>query len=129
MDSMEQSRYIPGVCNIGEAEIAQRKRVGWIGLIVTVVLWAILWYFNVAPLWRLVLIIPASMSATGFLQGFMHFCAGFGMRGAFNFGPGLYKTETVKDAEALEKDKRKAQRIFLYSVLIGVVVAAVAYFL
>jgi hypothetical protein len=126
---MEQSRYIAGVCNIGEAEIAQRKRVGYVALVVTLIGWALLWYSGVPALWRLVLIIPASMSATGFLQGFMQFCAGFGMRGVFNFGPEIYKTETVKDAEALKKDKRKAQQIFLYSVLIGLVVALVAYFL
>lgn len=126
---MEQARYIPGVCNIGEAEIAQRKRVGWIALAVTIILWALLWYFNAPAIWRLVLVIPASLCATGFLQGFMHFCAGFGMRGAFNFGPELYKTETVKEADALKKDKRKAQRIFAYSVFIGIAVALVAYFL
>jgi hypothetical protein len=126
---MTADQYIPGVCNIGEAEIAQRKRIGYIALVVTLVGWALLWYSGVPALWRLVLVIPAAMSATGFLQGFMHFCAGFGMRGTFNFGPELYKTETVKQAEFRAKDKRKAQTIFAYSVAIGIVVAAVAYFL
>lgn len=124
---MNPSHYIPGVCNIGEAEIAQRKRIGWIGLAVTAVLWALLAYFN-APAWsRLVIFFPAAMSATGFIQGFSHFCAGFGMRGVFNFGTELYKTDTVSQAEYRAKDKHKARLIFAYSILVGILVAVIAY--
>jgi len=124
---MNPTQYIPGVCNIGEAEIARRKRIGWIGLIFTGALWAIL-FATAAPAWlRFVLFFPAAMSATGFIQGFSHFCAGFGMKGVFNFGTELYKTDTVAQAEYRAKDKRKAQVIFLYSILVGILVAAVAY--
>jgi len=35
---MNDNVYIPGVCNIGPAEIAMRKRVGWGALAVTVAL-------------------------------------------------------------------------------------------
>jgi len=121
--------YVPGVCNIGEAEIRQRMRVGWIGLGVTVVLWALLIFFQ-APAWaRLILVIPAMMSATGFIQGLSHFCAGFGMKGVFNFGTELYKTETVAQAEFRAKDRRRAQFSILYSVLAGIAVALIAYLL
>ena len=126
---MNSSQYVPGVCNIGKAEIAQRQKMGWIGLIFTGALWAILFATRVAPVWRLALAVPAAMSATGFIQSFMHFCAGFGMMGVFNFGSELRQTETVEQKEFRAKDRRKAMIIFAYSILAGLVVAYLAYLL
>ncbi len=77
----------------------------------------------------MLLFFPAAMSATGFIQGFMHFCAGFGMKGVLNFSPELYKIDTVREAEFRAKDRRKAQIIFAYSILTGLIVAALAYLL
>lgn len=126
---MENNVYIPGVCNIGPSEIAMRKRVGWIGLLVTILAWAGFIFIGANPYWRFALVLPASMSATGFLQAYLHFCAGFGMRGLFNFGTEVGKTETVQQQEFRAKDKKRAQQIFLYSVLIGLVVALLAVYL
>jgi hypothetical protein len=120
------NEYIPGVCNIGPAEIAQRKRIGWIGLLVTIIAWVLLAYFSFAPWWFVVLFFPAAMSATGFIQGFSHFCAGFGMQGVLNFGPEVGKTDTVSQAEFRAADRKKALEIFAWSVIAGIVVAAVA---
>jgi hypothetical protein len=75
--------------------------------------------------WRLSLFVPAFFAATGFLQGFMHFCAAFGMRGVFNFGQ-VGQTQEVEQEEYRRKDKRKAQQILAYSTLIGIVVALAA---
>jgi hypothetical protein len=124
-----KQEYVPGVCNIGPAEIKRRRQGGWLGLGATILLWAAFWYFRVPAPWRLLLFFPAAMSATGFLQAALHFCAGFGMRGVFNFGPSVGKTETVEQAEFRRKDQRKAIQIFLYSVLIGIVVAIAGYFI
>ena len=123
---MDQNHYVPGVCNIGEAEIKQRGRVGWIGLIVTIVLWALFDIFHVAMWWKLLLFFPAAFGATGFLQVWMHFCAGFGLKGVFNFGPDVGTTDTVSQAEFRAKDRAKAMSIFVYSVLVGVIIAVVA---
>jgi hypothetical protein len=68
------------------------------------------------------------MAAAGYLQAHMHFCAGFGSKGLFNFGPEVGKTETVTQAEFRAKDRKKALQIIALSVFIGVVVAIVAYF-
>jgi hypothetical protein len=116
---MDASKYIPGVCNIGEAEIAQRKRVGWIGLLVTIIAAVLFDYFHVSVYWGLLLFFPASLSATGFIQAWSHFCAGFGMRGLFNFGPQINKTDTVSQAEFRKLDIKKARLIFLDSVILG----------
>lgn len=72
------------------------------------------------------LFIPVFFSANGFLQGFMHFCAGFGIKGVFNFCSTVGKTDTISQAEFRTKDRQKAQQIFFYAVLIGVVVVAIA---
>jgi hypothetical protein len=119
--------YIPGVCNIGAAEIALRWRFGWAGLAVTVLLWAAFAVFRVAAPWRLFLFLPAGMGATGFLQAALHFCAAFGLRGVFNFRPEAGKTDTVMRAEFRKKDRAKAFRIAGYSTLIGVTVALIGY--
>jgi hypothetical protein len=116
-------KYVPGVCNIGPAEISRRRRSGWFGLGVTVLPWLAFVVFRVPAPWRLFLFLPAFISAEGFLQAAFHFCAGFGSRGLYNFGPEVGKTETVEQAEFRKKDQRKALLISLYSALIGIAVA------
>lgn len=127
---MEQAKnqYIPGVCNIGEEEIKRRRQSGWIGLIATVVLWGIFVWLDVTPVWRLLLFFPAMLSATGLLQAYMHFCAYFGFVSLFNFGD-VGKTDSVEQAEFRAQDRRKAWQIVTYSILIGIAVATLAYFL
>jgi len=121
--------YVPGVCNLSDAEARRRNVAGWSGLIVTVVLEAYFIYANVAPAVRLVVFIPAAISAMGFLQGLMHFCVNFGMRGVFNMSSDVGKTDTVAQAEYRAQDKRKARQIIIHSVLIGIIVAALAFLL
>lgn len=131
MKGMENAnnKYIPGVCNIGPAEIRLRKNLGWWGLLITFVIWAFFIWIQAPASWRLILLIPVFFSANGFLQGFMHFCAGFGMRGLYNFGPEAGKTDTVQQAEFRAADRKKAQQIFLYAVIIAVVVALIAFYI
>ena len=128
MEKELTDQYIPGVCTIGPAEIRMRKRLGWWGFLVTIVLWILLVWFQVPAGWRFILLIPVFFSANGFLQGFMHFCAGFGMRGLFNFGPEVGKTDTVSQAEFRVKDRAKSQQIFAYAMAIAIIVALVAFF-
>ncbi len=123
------SEYVPGVCNIGQAEIKKRRQFGWYGLIATIALWALFWLFRVPAPWRLFLFLPAAMGATGFLQAALHFCAGFGSRGVYNFRADVGQTDTVEQAEFRLKDRRKASLIGLYSALVGVVVALAGLFL
>lgn len=121
--------YVPGVCNIGRAEIRQRKLIGWVALAVTIGMWIAFSVFSVAPLWRLTLFIPASIAATGFLQAAWHFCATFGVLGLSNLGPKVGKTDTVEQAEFRRQDRRTALQIIALSVLIGAIVAVAAYFI
>ena len=117
--------YRPGVCNIGPAEIARRRRAGHVGLLVTVAVLAALVALDAPPVARLLLILPAAVAASGYLQAWLKFCAGFGSRGIFNFGP-VGGTEQVVDEEARARDRARANRIALASLAIGVVVGVVA---
>jgi hypothetical protein len=119
--------YVPGVCNIGKAEIQQRKMIGWIALATCLVLWAAFAIFKVAAPWRLLLFVPATMAAIGFLQAAWHFCAKFGLKGVFNFGPNVGQTDTIERAEFRRQDRRTALWIVGWSALAGVAVAVAAY--
>jgi hypothetical protein len=124
----EPTQYIPGVCNIGRAEVRQRKLLGWIMLVVTVGSWIVFSVFGVSKVWRLALFVPASLAATGFLQAAWHFCATFGVLGARNFGTTVGKTETIEQAEFRRQDRRTALWIITLSLLAGAVFAVAAYF-
>ncbi len=82
---MNDEKYIPGVCNIGPAEISNRKLIGWVGLVITIVLWILFSYLDVSAGIFLFLFFPAFTSSIGFTQAYSHFCVHFGMRGLFNF--------------------------------------------
>lgn len=117
--------YEAGVCNIGPAEIARRRRAGHVGLAATVVILAVLVAIDAPPLARLILVIPAGAAASGYLQAWLKFCAGFGSRGMFNFGP-LGGAVQVADADARARDRGRATQIGLASLAIGLVVAVIA---
>jgi hypothetical protein len=124
-----KTEYIPGVCNIGPAEIGRRRQIGWVGSGATILLWAVFLIFQVPAPWRLTLFLPAAIGAAGFLQAAFHFCAGFGMHGVFNFSSQVGKTESVEQEELRVKDRRKARLITLYSLLIAAAVAIAGFFL
>jgi len=117
--------YQPGACNIGPAEIARRRVAGHVGLLATVAVLAFLIVIGAPPLTRLIAILPAAASASGYLQAWLRFCAGFGSRGVFNFGP-LGEMTTVTDADALARDRWRSRQIGLWALGIGVVVGVLA---
>jgi hypothetical protein len=116
--------YQPGVCNIGPDEIRRRRRAGHVGLVAAVVLLVVLVTVGAPPLARLLVAIPAALAASGYLQAWFKFCAGFGSRGIFNVGE-VGETHDVVDAEARAQDRSRARQIGLASLAIGVGVAAI----
>ncbi len=126
---MATQEYIPGICNIGPAEIARRKRAGYAGLIVSIVLFTVLIGIKAHPVWRLLLVFPVMSAASGFLQAYFHFCAGFGFKGVYNVVKPAGKTETIQQKEFRTKDRQKALQITGLSILIGLIFAGVFYYL
>jgi hypothetical protein len=120
-----EGSYQPGVCNIGPAEIARRRRSGHIGLAITIVLFVVLVVLHVQPLVRLIVGLPAAGAASGYLQAAFRFCMGFASRGIFNFGE-LGQTHDVVDPEAHARDRSRANRILLGALAVGIVVAIIA---
>ena len=113
--------YEPCVCNIGPEEIARRRKSGHIGLVVSVAVLAVLLAVG-APAWsRLVLVVTAGGSASGYLQAWLHFCAGFGSAGIYNLGP-LGTVQRVAEAGARRRDRMRSLQIGLASLAIGLVV-------
>ncbi|MBU1095886.1 MAG: hypothetical protein KKB34_05330 [Bacteroidetes bacterium] len=122
---MSTNNYIPGVCNIGKDEINKRKRAGIVGLILTVLTHSLFVYFEVSKGVRFLTFIPAVISAIGFLQARMRFCAYYGLAEMFNYDS-LGKSNKVNNNEFVRKDKKRARQIIYYSVLIGIGVGLIA---
>ena len=123
---MSTNVYQPGVCNIGPAEIRQRRMSGYLGVAVAVV-FLVLAFALGWPAWaRLFVALPVALAATGFLQAAFHFCVRFGTQGLFNFGD-LGTQEAVHEAEYRRKDQRKALKIVGLTALISGVVAVAAF--
>jgi hypothetical protein len=123
--SPQPTTYEPGVCNIGPAEIARRRRAGHVGLVATAGLLAVLLLLDAHPLTRLALVLPATIAASGYLQAHLKFCAGYGQLGVFNFGP-LGGTERITDNDALARDRRRARQISLASFIAAAIVGVIA---
>jgi len=127
-NKMEENKYIPGVCNIGREEIKQRKIVGLIGLIATIIIFFLLSYFNASISLKLLVIIPAAVSSMGFLQARVHFCVFYGWTSLYNFDS-LGKKNKVEKDEYRILVKKKSLRIMIYSLLIGLIIAIAAVFI
>ena len=117
--------YRPGVCNIGPAEIGRRRRAGRVGAIAAAGLAVGLAAVGAPPITRFVVAAPAAVSASGFLQARLRFCAGFGSLGVYNFGDVGPRLE-VFDDDARAADRAMALRIGAASAAIGTAVGLVA---
>ena len=117
--------YIPGVCNIGPAETARRRRFGERAALAAGLLLLVLQVIRAPRAWRLLVFFPAAGSAVGYLQAARHFCAAYGWRGVWNFAaPGA--TTAVEEAAARAEDRSQALQIAGQAGAIGLGVALLA---
>ncbi len=115
--------YVPGVCNIGPAEIERRRQAGNAGVAASLGLLAILVAVRAPRRTRWLVTLPAAGAASGYLQARLRFCAGFGSRGVYNFGR-LGTVNHVQAAEARRLDRARSARIGLASLGIGLAAGA-----
>jgi hypothetical protein len=126
--SIAAADYRPGVCNIGREEIGRRRRAGHVALAATLAFLAVLVVIGAPAPARALVGLPAAAAASGYLQAWLKFCAGFASRGVFNFGR-LGETHDVEDEEAHRRDRARANQILVTSVAVGVVVGVAAFVL
>ena len=125
ISGLSDTRYQPGVCNIGPAEIARRRRAGDVGALITIAVLVVLVVLDVPPLFRLIVALPAAAAASGYLQAAFRFCAGFASRGLFNFSQ-LGQEQQIADPADRARDKARANQILIGSLAIGLAVGVVA---
>ena len=117
--------YQAGACNIGPDEITMRRRVGHIGVVITIALLVFLVAIGAAPAWRLLIALPAAGTVITYLQAINRFCVNFGWRGVFNFDR-VGTVQTVTDAAARRADRDRALRMILTGCVIGLAIGIVA---
>jgi uncharacterized integral membrane protein len=122
-----EQKYIPGVCNIGPAERAKRRQTGYVALLASIILMVTLVAIGAPRGWRLLLILPLSAAAVGFLQDRLHFCIGFGFKGLYNVINSAGTTDSVSQAEYRAKDRKKAMSIVWLSLVSGIVIAVLCF--
>ncbi len=120
--------YIAGACNIGPAEIKQRKTVAFIGLALSVISLAYFISSDSEKSARLTLLIPFTIFAIGFVQSRKKFCLAYGFLGTFNFGE-LGKVSKVADSAAKKADRDTAIKILFQSLLLALGLTLIAYLL
>ncbi|MFZ9218773.1 MAG: hypothetical protein ACO23F_05285, partial [Candidatus Limnocylindrus sp.] len=114
--------YAPGACNIGPEEIDRRRKAAVAGLVASVGFAAALIFgFGSAPggLERLLVALPLTGAAIGWIQARRRFCMAYGLAGTFNLGK-IGEMSRVTDQAALAADRRTALIIAAQGLAIGV---------
>jgi hypothetical protein len=113
--------YAPGACNIGPDEIARRRRVAITGFVATLALGAVLLLAGTpaGDASRLLVGLPLTGAAIGWIQAQRRFCMAYGLAGTFNLGK-IGEMSRVSDQAALAADRRTAMVIAAQGLAIGV---------
>ena len=121
--------YAPGACNIGPDEIARRRQAAAAGFVVSLSLATVLLLVGTAtgdPV-RLLVGLPLTGAAIGWIQARRRFCMAYGLAGTFNLGK-IGEMSRVSDQAALAADRRTALVIAAQGLAIGAA-GAVLFFL
>ena len=119
-DSGMQLEYVAGACNIGPEEIRRRTRAAYAGLVATGLLAVALIVLGtpsgIGP--RLLIALPLTGAAIGWIQARRRFCMAYGLAGTFNLGK-IGQLSRVTDQSALAADRRTALIIAAQGLLVG----------
>jgi hypothetical protein len=124
--STTSEAYIPGVCNINRAEIASRKKAGYFGIALFVIVAVALYALTAVRLTRLLLFIPAFIAAIGFLQAKHKFCVSYAASGLQNAADDASDVTKVIDQTAHATDKKRARRLNTQAGLIAICITVLA---
>lgn len=112
--------YIPGTCNLGQAEIRRRQFVALLGLILTISSFTGLIAAGANQTARFSLFVPLMVFSIGFVQSRKRFCLAYGLMGTFNLGK-LGDLTRVQSPEDREADRKTAIGILLQSAALAAV--------
>ena len=112
--------YAPGACNIGADEIARRRKAAVAGLVASIGLAVALIAFGSAPgdFARLLVALPLTGAAIGWIQARRRFCMAYGLAGTFNLEK-IGNMSRVVDSAALAADRRTALIIAAQGLAVG----------
>jgi hypothetical protein len=113
---VSQQGYIPGTCNLGAGEVARRRMVAAIGLVLSLSALAALITTSAPREARFGIFIPLLVMSIGWVQSRKKFCLAYGFAGTFNFGK-LGEMSRVADPADRAADRRTALLIFGQSAL------------
>ncbi len=125
---MGDNEYIPGVCNLGTAEIRKRQRSIGIGIAVSVITATILLATGIERNWRWAIAIPVGYLSINVLQVYFKFCIVFGLFGLYNFKE-LGNIDRTLVKEQIKQDRVKTLLITGWSLLLTFVVTFLFYLL
>ncbi|MFX0207054.1 MAG: hypothetical protein ACFFDT_13785 [Candidatus Hodarchaeota archaeon] len=118
---MSEIQYSAGVCNIGEAEIKQRRRLGYLGLVLTlisiIIYLGLIYSIRLDPFFGVIIFIPAEMSTIGLIQARNKFCAAYGLTKQQNVSSSLGLTIKIKDEIFHREDRNKALKVIFQSLI------------
>jgi hypothetical protein len=120
-----QNSYIPGMCNINHDEINQRRKLGYIGLIIFIFGLIALTVLTRDRWVRMLLLLPAILSVSGFLQARNKFCVGYAGSGLQNADEGSKKASKIIETDALAADKRKSSKMNRQTFAIALTATAI----
>lgn len=123
----DANNYIPGTCNIGKEEVAQRRMPVIIIAAIWIICIVLLQFGGADKWWRLIAFFPAAAFGISVQQLTSKFCIAYGMKGLYNFGE-AGKASQVQNAEFLKKDKEKVRNMILSGILFGLLVTAIYFF-
>lgn len=121
MPTNTSNTYIPGVCNINTAEIARRRKAGYLGSAIFIVVLVLLLISPFSRWFRLILILPGILAAIGFLQARNKFCVGFAAAGLQRADEDADDPVAIALQEAVAKDKRRARQLNQQAIGFGIV--------
>ncbi len=125
---MPKPAYQPGICNINTAEVAYRKRWGYIGSYLFIVLGGLMLLGEASWWMRLVLFLPAYVGAIGFLQARNRFCVAYAAAGQQNAREASRKPIKVSDTH-YALDAIKARRLKIQASAIALLATSLLAFI
>ena len=117
--------YKAGVCNIGKTEIRKRYAFGAAGFVLAAIILVWMSVSGFSHTWFALLAIPLFAGFEGTYQGALHFCAGFGVTGRYDFLGTRKEYGKVTSQKEHKADIMMSLKIHAYSLWSAVLVTIV----